>query len=323
MQECIDKVKRRIKEKPFFYQMFSSIAGNSFVQTLIFILIGIIILFFAKGENKEIINTVGVTIITASLFKFLLSANAFTNVISNVIKESFFDMTFIKDYRGSKLFSILDNVSDEILERNYQGIKKPLKMEIFNILGEQNGYYNSLTIEYEDSIKDNNLNYTNQTVTIDNFSRFSEKYKSKLTMEKIPGKDLKELYKVTSIKLNGEEIEIPKFDIKEYSQNGTNFVSFYFDFVIEEGHTNIKIKNSFFDAECEHTFFMKKTCANIKVIYKFDDTIIEPKIISKYGEEDLKHSSYSGKSLQVDYGDKPFFKNEFIFIKFKRKDYVC
>lgn len=318
MENCKEAFSRKMKEWPFYKQMFVSISSNSFVQTLIFIMIGIIILFFAKGENKEIINTVGVTIITASLFKFLLSANAFTNVISNVIKECFLDLTFIRDYKDSKLLTVLDNVSNEILDRNYKDIKEPLKAEIFSILGEQNGYYKSIKLEYSDITKDSGLTETTNSTTIVNISRYKEQYTAKMTYEVIPDMELDEHFQLEYVKVNDNEVKDIQVNKKESVKNGTKLVSFIYEFPIAEGESKIEIKTKAVDSATEHGFFMKKTSSNVKVSYKFDDTIIEPTIISKYGETELKNSRYSNNILVEDYGNKPFFKNEFLFIKYKR-----
>lgn len=320
MQECKEKFKRKLKEWPFYNQMFSSIVGNSFVQTLIFILIGIIILFFAKGDNKEIINTVGVTIITASLFKFLLSANAFTNIISNVIKESFFDMTFIKEYKSSKLFFILDNVSSEILERNYNDIKEPLKNEIKSILGEQNGYYKSLELEYNDTINSNGHTETTIKTSITNFSRFEETYKARMTLDAIQTLNADEHFKIEYIKINNEKLPNINVENKEVMRNGTKLIEFSYEFPLNQGYSDIEIKSKSIDRATEHTFFMKKTSSNVKVIYKFDDNIIEPSIISKYGSIELKNSRFTNNVLEESYGNRPFFKSEFLFIKYKKKE---
>lgn len=319
MDRCKEILKEKVKEWPFYTLMFKSIFGNSFVQALIFILLGVIILFFAKGENKEIINTVGVTIISVSLFKFFLSANAFSKVISGIIKEAFLQMEFIQTYNNKKLSDILKIILSEILTRNYKNIKDSVQKSVLDILSEQNGYYSGITLEYSDQIEANGIVKSQQILYINNYSVTQEKYKAKTTIEKTALVEAEDMFKLEYVKINGEQIENVKQVTENKRENGTDFTSFAYEFDLPPGESKIEIKMDTKDPVYSHAFFIKKTSSNVKVIYKFGDTIMEPQIISKYGEEQLKKANFDSDKIEADFGDKTFFKSEFIYLKFKRK----
>lgn len=284
-----------------------SLYNNSFVQVLALIIIGILLLDHGENTNNQTIKTVAITIMTASLFKFLISANAFVSLISKVVRESFVDMEFLRHFKSAKLFSTTKTLVEEISERKYGKIKKQLSEHIIKML-KDNGYYSSIEITLEDSVKDGRIQ-TKGTYIITCHATKNESSRNCITFTLADNN-----YKLISL-FNNEDDLTPQ--ISEEIEKNRSEKEIFYDIPFQMGENKITLIEEYNDSDTMHAFFFNKISSNVKVIYKHDDNIINPVIISKYGE--LKESNTKNGELVRDYGDQVFIADEFVFIKFNLK----
>lgn len=298
-----------IKLYPLVWLTLKTIYNNTFVQVLLFLMIGITLLWYGQKINDQTFTTVAITIISASLFKFFISANAFVTVISKVVRESFIDMEFLKHFKDAKLISTTKTLIKELNTRKFTQIEDNLSKHIFSILDADSGYNSKLDITIEDVIVEN-IRHTTSTYKCTRVVALKDDISSSFTFNNSENE-----YKLQKVLLNNIDITA------QISKNlivSNNKKDIAYKIPMEAGENSIEIVESYYDSDQDHTIFFNQISSNVKVTYKHDAGIIYPKIITRYGEE--KESRAESGELYIDYGDKIFTKNEFIFIKFALKE---
>lgn len=297
-----------LKLYPIIWISLKSIYNNSFMQVILLIAFGIWLLRYGELNSNQTMQTVAITLITASVFKFLLSANAFVTLISKVVRESFVDMEFLKHFKSDKLLSTTDTLVTETCKRKYAKINETLSSHIMNILNSDNGYYSSISILLEDKLEDNKIFTTctyKLTTHIDKKELMPNGYKFS-----IDDND----FKIIKIILNDD-------DITEKVQEKLKIIDskdFEYNIELEKGKNILTIIETYYDTDFSHGIFFNKISSNVEVRYKHCSNIINPTITTRYGE--VKESFTKDGELYRDYGDKIFVENEFLFIRFNKKE---
>ncbi len=307
-QKAKDAIISFLKIYPFVWLTLKTIYKNTFVQVLIFLLIGVTLLWYGEKSKNQTFTTVAITIISASLFKFFISANAFTTVISKVVRESFVDMEFLRYFQDKKLTDTTKLLIKEVNERKFTGISENLSKHILSMIESDAGYNESLEIIIDDRVEDANK-ITTSRYKVHRVTYKPENIKSEITFShKDHG------YCVKKFTLNQDDISE---DVKKNVDISSDELVVRYEVAMQSLENHIEIVEQYSDTDTSHVIFFNKITSNVKVTYKHDDNIINPNILTRYGE--IKESRSKNGELFIDFGDKIFVKDEFLFIKFNLK----
>ncbi|WP_310439757.1 hypothetical protein [Sulfuricurvum sp.] len=309
-------IKDYIDSSPTLKMAIESITKNSFVQVLLIIIAGLTLV--AIFPDKTQYTTIGVTLISAAVFKFLLTSNAFTIQMTKTIKPIVFDnfvsMSFLKSYDKTKLLEIIETSIKVFHELKYGNRHEKISNQIIELIKHNQGYIISADIKIEDT---NQGNYIKSRVTKTYTVYVSEdgvfSGERRFATPKVPGLTPEEHFHYEKLIIDGHE-QIPSLIYSTSTENGTDIVraTHEWPFMSAGEHKVEEIAESI-DIEHIHVYSFSKPCFDFKVSFSHDESIIMPMIYTKYGRE---NPNKINGALEYKLENAIMFPKEQIFITF-------
>lgn len=315
-KKCFTKEKRDkviskfIKIYPILWIFLKAIFTNTIVQVLFLLLVGSLLLSYGIKSNSQAMQTIAITIISASIFKFLLTANAFATLVSKIVRESFLEKDFMEALSDEKIKNLMINSIQIHSKKNFDLIENQFSNFIIEALDSfTQGYYSNLCITIQNNIDTNGYIITKSTYAFTCYSSKKEIVNNEFEFSLGDNN-----YTLQKILING--IDITR-DVKcECNQIEPKKLSYCLN--LEAGENKIIIEESYKGEDPSHEIHFNKVTTNVKVSYKHDDNIINPVLINKYGE--FKETKSLPNHIYRDFGKQIFLPGEFIFIKFQKKE---
>ncbi len=308
---CLKKI---IDNRPALRSLVKGLYRNVATQVLLAIIIGGIFIYF---ENNTL-HTIGVTIVSVAIFKFFLSTDALTTLISKTNRETFLSLDFLKSYSDSKLNNIINQAVDVKISTNFKDLNiQPIKNEIFKVI-DFDGYYSNMSISYNDTVNGNFIE-SKQIKEYTFIARKSKKLKRTLTFEEVDGINNDDYVKIEEFIVNGNNLtsEI-SYEYKVITKGDINNIKVIINYPsLEEGNSTIEEKSTRLTKNYMHAFAFDYPCSNLKIIFEHDTSIQNPVIYSKFGKEEVENHQHN--KLAHNYNEKVLLPDEMFFITFEKE----
>lgn len=294
-----------------------TITKNSFVQSLIIFFIGFTILYCS--EVNSIGHTVAITIMSASVFKFLLTSNAFTIQISKILKpivhDNFVSLDFINTYKENKLLDIVEKGLHRFFELEFPQGNKKITNEFMKLIRGTGVYFEKSSICLKDT---NKGDYVESITTKDYIFTVTDYRKLKrirtFSSQRIKDLTNKEHFTVSSLTVDGELIE-PSITYETSIENSIEMIRAFYEWPeLSNGNHTIQEVTKMADTESIHIFSFSYPCLELNLCFEHDKTIIKPIIFTKFGRQ--IPSIVNGK-LETSLKDGIILPNEKIFISYE------
>lgn len=309
-------IKSFINERPAFKSLFKSIINNVGTQVLVAIIIGGILLNF----NNETLQTIGITIISVALFKFFLTTEALTTLISRTNRETFLSFDFLQSYTDQKLNEIITSSINAKLKNKFPNFQTlHVKNEAFKAIS-FDAYYQDMIISYNDSVENGECIKSIQKKQYQLITSKTEKIKRTLVFEEIAGKPHEDYIKVDAFIVDGEDLtDKITYTYKVIAKGEINNIKVRMSYpALEEGTHTIEETSTRVTKNFIHAFMFDRHCTNLKIIFEHDENIHNPVIYSKFGMEEVEN--HHRNKLSHTYHEKVLLPDEMFFITFEKKD---
>lgn len=315
----IKNIKEYYKNSSNLQMAVKTVTKNSFVQALIIFFIGFTILYFSKSSSMG--YTVGVTLMSASVFKFLLTSNAFTIQVSKILKpivyDNFISLDFINSYQDSKLLDIIERALYRFFELEFPQGNKKITKEFMRLIRGTGVYFQKASISVQDT---NKTSYVESTTTkkyeftITDNKKFNKK--RKFTSQLIDGLTTEEHFSIVKLTID-EQLVYPSLTHETFRENNIEMVRAFYEWPgLSNGNHKVEEIVKMADIECIHVFSFSYPCLEFTISFKHDNSIVKPIIYTKYGRQNP--SNVNGR-LESKLKDGIILPNEKVFISYDTK----